>query len=166
VALSELLAGGELRLIGTLVVAAILGAGLGAERELAEKPAGLRTHILVAVAAALIVGLGDTLVDRFGADRFGELVRADPIRLMEAVVTGVSFLGAGTILRRDRGGIEGLTTAASLLLTAAIGSCVALSLWVLAVGATLLGVTVLRLIRRFEERVLAKRDRVVSEGST
>jgi putative Mg2+ transporter-C (MgtC) family protein len=74
-----------------------------------------------------------------------ELVRSDPVRIIEAVVTGISFLGAGTIiLRRGKRQVEGLTTAASILFTAAVGVCVALSQLVLAVGATLLVLLILR----------------------
>ncbi len=75
----------------------------------------------------------------------GGLVRSDPVRIIEAVVTGVSFLGAGTIvLRRGKRQVEGLTTAASILFTAAVGVCVALSQVVLAIGATVLVLITLR----------------------
>lgn len=125
--------------------AMFLGALVGLERELADKPAGLRTHILVAAAASLLVSLGDVLVRHFDLGLSREILRSDPIRIIEAVITGVSFLGAGTIIRgqgEDR--VAGLTTAASILLVAAIGVCVALSQYALAVGVTLLALLVLR----------------------
>jgi putative Mg2+ transporter-C (MgtC) family protein len=116
-----------------------LGAVVGFEREVKDKPAGLRTHMLVAGATALLVALGGTIVDGFQEELGGNLVQADPIRIIEAVITGVSFLGAGTILRhRGTLQVEGLTTAASLLFVAALGVSVALSQGVLAVGATVL----------------------------
>lgn len=128
-----------------------LGAALGLERELAGKPAGLRTNMLVAGAAALLVGLSDVLVERFGASVQDGAVRADPIRIIEAVITGVSFLGAGTIIRRrSPDQVEGLTTAASLLFAAAIGVCVAVSEEVLAVLVTAVVLMTLRWLGRLE----------------
>lgn len=101
--------------------------------------------MLVAGAAALLVALGDVVVRRLDVYLGSELVRSDPVRIVEAVITGVSFLGAGTIIRhRSKGQIEGLTTAASILFTAGVGVCVALSLAVLAVGATALVLITLR----------------------
>lgn len=141
----------ELEILGTVLVALLLGGLIGFEREDAHKPAGLRTHMLVAAAAALIVDLGDVMITHFHQQTLGSLVQADPLRLIEAVTTGVSFLGAGTILRSRHGkGVEGLTTAASVLFTAALGVSVALSQYVVAVGSTLLALITLRLIRRFE----------------
>lgn len=72
--------------------------------------------MLVAGAAALLVSLGDVVTNHFQLALGGQVVQADPIRIMEAVITGVSFLGAGTIIRSRSGGqVEGLTTAATLL---------------------------------------------------
>lgn len=143
--------GKELEILGSVLVALVLGGLIGLEREDAQKPAGLRTHMLVAAAAALIVDLGDVMIAHFSQETMGSLVQADPLRLIEAVVTGVSFLGAGTILRH-RGGkaVEGLTTAASVLFTATLGVSVALSQYLVAVGATVLALITLRLIRIFE----------------
>jgi putative Mg2+ transporter-C (MgtC) family protein len=81
-------------------------------------------------------------------------VRADPLRILSAIITGVSFLGAGTIIRRrDADAVEGLTTAASLLVTAAIGAAVALTQTALALGATALVFATLRALARVEERL-------------
>src|SRR5882672_7797337 len=120
----------ELKVAGEVAVAMLLGGLIGLEREAARKPAGFRTHMLVSGAAALFVGAGHALVMAFGEQAFGEhaavRVQSDPIGLVGAIVTGVSFLGAGTIIfRREREAVEGLTTAASLLLSAALGVCVA-----------------------------------------
>lgn len=144
-------------ILGQVALAMLLGASIGFERELVDKPAGLRTHMLVAGASALLVALGDVIVRHFdlGLDR--GLVRSDPTRIIEAVITGVSFLGAGTIIRhRSKWRIEGLTTAASLLFVAAVGTCVALSQWVLAVGVTFLVLVTLRGLG-FIERWMARR---------
>jgi putative Mg2+ transporter-C (MgtC) family protein len=135
----------QLYSLAHVALAMFLGAVIGFERELEDKPAGLRTHMLVGGAAALFVALVDVVVGTLSAELGGGLVRSDPVRIVEAVVTGVSFLGAGTIvLRRREHQVEGLTTAASILFTAGVGMCVALSQVVLAVGATVLVLVTLR----------------------
>jgi putative Mg2+ transporter-C (MgtC) family protein len=144
----------QLQTLAYVALAMLLGAIIGFEREVEEKPAGLRTHMLVAGAAALFVALSDVVVGRFGTELGAGLVRSDPVRIIEAVVTGVSFLGAGTIiLRRGRRQVEGLTTAASILFTAAVGVCVALSQLGLAVGVTLLVLAILRGLGLLEARL-------------
>jgi putative Mg2+ transporter-C (MgtC) family protein len=110
----------QAQVLGEVLLAVVLGGLIGLERELAKRPAGLRTHILVVVSSTLMVTLGNVIVSEFQQPDF---VTVDPIRIIEAVVVGISFLGAGTILRhRDEGYIEGLTTAASILVAAAIGT--------------------------------------------
>jgi len=151
----------ELKILGHVGVAMLLGAVIGFERELADKPAGMRTHMFVAGAAALLVSLADILVVRFAEDYSSGLIRSDPIRVIEAIVTGVAFLGAGTIIRRgSRTLVQGLTTAATLLFTAALGICVAVQSYVLAVGATALALLTLRLVHALEIRLRreAKKD--------
>jgi putative Mg2+ transporter-C (MgtC) family protein len=141
----------QLLIVLEVLAAMALGAIIGLDRERADKPAGLRTHMLVAGAAALFVGLGNLAVARFHSLFPDPTVRSDPIRLFEAIITGVSFLGAGTIIRRssaDR--VEGITTAASLLITAAIGATVGLSEWFLAVVLTVLVFLILHLTRWFK----------------
>ena len=135
----------QLQILAYVGLAMLLGAVIGLEREIEDKPAGLRTHMLVAGAAALLVALGDVVVRRFDVGLGKELVRSDPVRIIEAVITGVSFLGAGTIIRGSASRqVEGLTTAASILFAAAVGVCVALSQLVLAVGVTVLVLITLR----------------------
>ena len=148
---------GQLQILAHVGLAMLLGAIIGFERELEDKPAGLRTHMLVGGAAALFVALVDVVVESLNARLGSSLVRSDPVRIIEAVVTGVSFLGAGTIvLRRRERQVEGLTTAASILFTAAVGVCVALSQILLAVGVTVLVLVTLRGLG-FLESWLAKR---------
>lgn len=134
----------QLQVLGNVAVAMLLGGLVGLERQAADKPAGLRTLMLVAAGSAFIVGLGRGLVHEFAA--LGELVqiRPDPFRLVGAVVTGLSFLGAGTIMRRGRD-IEGLTTAASILVSGTLGIAVALHAYLLASGVALLTLVALRL---------------------
>jgi len=102
----------ELPALRTVAIAGGLAALLGCERELAGKPAGLRTHILVGAGAALLILLGDTAMDRFAANQGAALVQSDPIRVLQAVIVGISFLGAGTIVHARGSAVEGLTTAA------------------------------------------------------
>src|SRR5690606_16193144 len=149
--------GSQLAVLLSTAYAMLLGGVIGWERELKDRPAGFRTHMLVAGAAALLVGLGDLLAVHFSAEDYWDLVRVDPIRLIEATVAAVGFLGAGAIFRRSGGNsVSGLTTAASLLMVAAIGIAAGLHSYVLALGATLLTLAVL-LVLSWAERHLGMR---------
>jgi putative Mg2+ transporter-C (MgtC) family protein len=141
----------ELQILGVVALAAMLGGVIGLDREIADKPAGFRTHMLVSASAALMMSLANVILPNL--DINSDVVRLDPIRTMEAIVAGVAFLGAGTIIRH-KSGIEGLTTAASLLYVAGIGVAVALSQFVLAIGLTVLNLVILRGIKLFERKVL------------
>ncbi len=135
----------QLQIVGEVALAMFLGGVIGIEREAADKPAGFRTNMLVAGAAALLIGLGEVILQHFEPQAAAGFVNSDPFRLVGAVITGISFLGAGTIFRRDSSqGVQGLTTAASILFSGAIGVCVALHQFVLAVGVVVLTLGVLR----------------------
>jgi putative Mg2+ transporter-C (MgtC) family protein len=132
----------ELQLLGKILLAALLGGLVGIEREFAEKPAGLRTHMLVGAVSTLLVVLGTQIVGAFDQQ---DLIAADPIRILQAIVVGISFLGAGTILKYgadDKRTVEGLATSASILSVAAIGIAVALNAYILAGGATILNLII------------------------
>lgn len=132
-----------------LALACVLGGVIGLEREVSNKPAGLRTHVLTAAAVALFVIVGLHL-----SVTANERLQPDPVRILEAIATGVSFLGAGTIIfRKSEGVVEGLTTATSLLLCAAIAMTVALELYVLAIGVTLFALVALRGLRALETKL-------------
>jgi putative Mg2+ transporter-C (MgtC) family protein len=134
-------------------IAALFGAAIGAERELLNRPAGLRTHALLAAAAALLVELTGPLVTHLDRVPVNGVVRADPIRIAEAIVTGVAFIGAGTIFRhRSEDIVEGLTTAASLLLVSALAIAVAVGQLLLATIVTLFSLAVLRIFRRWKHK--------------
>jgi putative Mg2+ transporter-C (MgtC) family protein len=126
--------------LARLAVATALGAVIGLERELDEKAAGLRTHMLVALGAALF-----TLVSAYGFSEFigKDHVSFDPSRIAAQIVTGIGFLGAGVIFRSGFT-VRGLTTAASLWLVAAIGMAAGAGYWQGAVIATAAGVVALR----------------------
>ncbi len=149
----------ELPALRTLGIAGALAALIGWEREMARKPAGLRTHILVGIGSALLILLGDTIVERFATDQGHALVQSDPTRVVEAVIVGISFLGAGTIIQQRGAGVEGLTTAASVLVTAAIGMSVALGRAALATMVTLTVVATIYLLARLEHRLGATASR-------
>lgn len=138
---------GEWAILAEVALAMLLGGLIGVEREAANKPAGLRTHMLVAGAAALLVGTAFSLVDQSARLTPNAEVTVDPIRILQAVVVGISFLGAGTIVRgRGPEHVHGLTTAASLLMSSGIGIAVALRQFGLAIGVTLLVAVVLRAV--------------------
>lgn len=143
-----------------VLVAALLGGAIGFDRELRERPAGLRTHMLVAISAAMFVTLAEALIE-IDVDR--DLVRSDPVRIVEAIVTGVAFLGAGTIFRGTSDTVKGLTTAASLLLAAALGVAAALNLWLLATGVTVFALVVLRALGLIESRMHRGHDKSTEE---
>ena len=127
-------------MLGRVVIAVFLGGLVGLEREFAEKPAGLRTHMLVGGVSALLVMLADQMVSSFTPQN---LIATDPVRIIQAIVIGISFLGAGTILKYNRDSVrnvEGLATSASILSVSAIGIAVALDVLVLAIGVTVLNV--------------------------
>jgi putative Mg2+ transporter-C (MgtC) family protein len=148
----------QVEVLQEVLFALLLGGVIGWERESADKPAGFRTQMLVAGAAALLVGLGDALLASFDSEASRGLIQSDPIRIVEAIITGVAFLGAGTIFRRGAtDSVEGLTTAASLLMSAAIGISVALDQLPLAVGVTLLSLMVLWGMRRIEGKIRRRR---------
>lgn len=128
-------------------VAAVFGAALGWEREVTAKPAGLRTHMLVAEGAALFMVASILLAGHFA--EAGGAVRIDPSRIASTIVTGVGFLGGGMILRSgDR--VYGLTTAAGIWVAAAIGLLVGAGFYVVSGFATGLGVLTLMAMRRLE----------------
>jgi putative Mg2+ transporter-C (MgtC) family protein len=139
----------ELNLLIRLLVAAVLAAGLGWERESARKAAGLRTHMLVGIAAAVYTSISELAVSEIPPNSEG--FQADPIRVIQAVAIGIGFLGSGVIfVSRQEDRVHGLTTAASVWATAAIGIAAGLEYYVLAVGATLLLLFVLRGLARFD----------------
>lgn len=127
------------------LLALLLGGIIGYERETAGKGAGVRTNMLVCFAAYLFTHIG-TLMTGDVSDILDEgIIQADPVRIIQAMVIGISFIGAGVIIHHtasDR--IQGLTTAATLLVVAPIGVFVALGHFVPAIGVTFLTLLVLR----------------------
>ncbi len=142
----------DLNLLLRVLIALLLSSAIGWERESRHKPAGLRTHALVGVSAALFVVLAEVMINKF--NNLGGGIKLDPIAVIGATVSGIGFLGAGSIfMGRDSGRAHGLTTAASLLVTAAIGLAVGLERYVLATGCTLIVLVVMRVMRWLEARI-------------
>ncbi|MFM7094286.1 MAG: MgtC/SapB family protein [Actinomycetota bacterium] len=119
------------------LIAGILGGIVGLERGRSGKGVGLRTHALVAIAAAAAVGIGDLLVSEGGS--------GDHTRTLHAVITGIGFIGAGAILHSERG-TQGVTTATSVFLVAVIGAAVGVGLPIIAIAMTMLALIVLRIL--------------------
>ena len=132
-----------------LLVATLLGAAIGWERELRESTAGLRTHMLVALGCAVFV-----LVPLQGG-----MAPGDMSRLLQGVIAGVGFLGAGAVLKSEEGHVRGLTTAASVWATAAIGVTVGLGHEATAILVTLFTLFILAVVWRVERRMMKRRLR-------
>jgi putative Mg2+ transporter-C (MgtC) family protein len=148
--------GSELELVGRLLLAAVLGAVIGVEREIHDHPAGIRTHLLVALGSALF-----TVLSIVGFSSSSG-VAVDPSRVAAQIVTGIGFLGAGAILKYGPT-IKGLTTAASLWAAAGIGMAAGASRPVIAVAATvivLVSLWPLRLVSDRLERAAPRRFHV------
>ncbi len=137
-----------------IALAALLGGAIGLEREFREHEAGLRTHMLVAVGSALF-----TITSAYGFRDFlvagGSLVRTDPTRIAAQIVTGIGFLGAGTIIRQGLA-VRGLTTAATLWVVAAIGLSCGSGYYSAAVIATVVAFVLLGPMRLVARRFLGR----------
>jgi putative Mg2+ transporter-C (MgtC) family protein len=131
-----------------LLLASALGAIIGLDREIKRRAAGLRTHMLVSLAAAAFT-IGSWELFHMVLDEARERITADPIRVIEAITAGVAFLAAGAIIRA-RGEVHGLTTGAGMWLAGAIGLVAGLGLYGFAVLVAILGAIVVSIIRHFE----------------
>ena len=133
-----------------LVISVILGGLVGLERQIHKKGAGLRTHILVSMGSCLIM-----LTSMYIFDIYKDVISLDPSRIASGVITGIGFLGAGAIIR-DREGVKGLTTAASLWVVAGVGLAAGCGFYVACFLATALALVVLLFLGRMEKELLNK----------
>lgn len=140
----------EIELFIRLLVATILGGIIGFEREINNRPAGFRTHILVTLGSCLIM-----ILSIYGFMDESNNYQGDPARLAAQVVSGIGFLGAGTILR-EGANVKGLTTAASLWLSGGIGLAVGLGFYWLSIFAVILALISLIPLSRMEKRIFIK----------
>ena len=143
----DVMASLRLDLLGQLLLATLLGGAIGMEREVSGKPAGLRTNILICVGATLFTVLSVKLSSG----------RGDPGRVAAQILTGVGFIGAGTILHA-RGSVTGLTSAATIWVVSAIGMAVGSGAYVEAIGTTLLVMVVLAGLGFVENSVARRRS--------
>lgn len=141
----------SLDLLLRLLLAIVLGGVIGLEREISDKPAGFRTNILICLGAALFTQMS-VLIATIGVVPAGA---GDPTRIAAQIVSGMGFLGAGTILQA-RGSVRGLTTAATIWTVAAIGVTAGAGAHWLAIGATLLVILVLVILGRVERLILRR----------
>lgn len=139
--------------ISRLSLSVIFGGLVGLEREVYGRAAGLRTHIMVSLGSCLIM-----LTSLYVFDIYRTTAPVDPSRIAAGVITGIGFLGAGTILRSGEGeGIRGLTTASSLWVVAATGLAVGIGFYTAAALTTAFALIVLLFLGRFEKRVLTSK---------
>lgn len=138
-----------------LFLAVILGAAIGYEREKKRKEAGLRTFSLVALGTCFFT----ITAIYFGTGRAftGALIQVDPTRVIQAVAIGIGFIGSGLIIQK-KAQVEGLTTAAALWATAAIGIGIGLGLYILSIVGVLLVVAILVIFKSVEKKFLGKKD--------
>ncbi|OJV65683.1 MAG: hypothetical protein BGO41_07560 [Clostridiales bacterium 38-18] len=138
----------ELESVIKLIIAVVVGGLIGLERESVRRPAGFRTHILVCVASALIMDM-NLLVAK-------EFVNSDPMRLGAQVISGMGFLGAGTILK-EGATVSGLTTAAGLWAVACLGLVIGAGYYLLAVFAALLMLLTLKTFSQLERKYTGRK---------
>ncbi|MDD5561411.1 MAG: MgtC/SapB family protein [Candidatus Omnitrophica bacterium] len=149
----------DLQMIVRLLLTLFLSGAIGLERQVHRRDAGLRTHILVALGSCLIM-----LTSLYVFDIYKETASLDPARIAAGVITGIGFLGAGTIIREPEG-VRGLTTAASLWVVSGIGLAVGCGFNRMAVYATALVLIVLYLLRYIERDILNNPKLKKKEGA-
>jgi len=138
----------NLQILIKLSLSLLLSGAIGFERELHKKDAGLRTHILVCVGSCLMM-----LTSLYIFDIYKEAVSLDPVRLAAGVITGIGFLGAGTIIRSGEA-VRGLTTAATLWLVSGVGLAIGCGFYSGAIFTTILTLFALLILGKFEKNVI------------
>ena len=140
----------ELHILLNVLIASILSGIIGLEREFYAKPAGTKTNMIVGGSVALLVSLGKLITVYFNKANLGnDMVEVDPTRVIQAIIVGISFIGAGTVLQiKSEQKIKYLTTASVILFSTGVSIAVALHHYVLAVGCTLLILSIHLLIRK------------------
>ena len=146
--------------LGKLFIAAILGGIIGWERHRRGRPAGLRTHLLVCIGVTLMMLVSEHIFVQYQGHGHNSILRVDPARIAAQVVTGIGFLGAGTIMR-SRASIRGLTTAASLWVVAGIGLAVGSGFILPAFFTTVLTIAILTLNDLVEKKMKRNKYRTM-----
>lgn len=140
----------DTELVLRIVVGTALGAVIGYERDIHGRPAGLRTHAVVALASATFMVVSTHLA-YYQHYQHGDFTEIDGSRIAASVVSGIGFLAGGAILRNGIT-VQGLTTAAGLWLVAAIGLCAGAGMYIESVASTVVGIAALTMLRRFEDK--------------
>jgi putative Mg2+ transporter-C (MgtC) family protein len=161
----------DLVIVGRVAGALVIGAMIGFERSFHGRPAGFRTHSLVCIASAILM-IVTVYQNEWMTHLTHEAIRTDPTRMAQGIMTGIGFLGAGVIFKEGLT-VRGLTTAASIWITSAIGILVGIGFWMPAVIGTVATLIVLALFRVIENRLPSEfyahhmlrfpRDRVLGE---
>lgn len=151
----------EVQVLIRLTFAIVIGFFIGLEREKQHRPAGIKTHILVCVGAAVIsmiqLQMMENVIKRVLEDpSLKDILGSDPARLPAQVISGIGFLGAGTILR-TKGSVKGLTTAATLWLSACLGIGIGMGYYIVTGGAFILVMILLFVLKIFQENILGKK---------
>jgi len=144
----------EIEVVIRLVLAAIIGGAIGYEREINNRPAGLRTHVLVTMGAALMM-----LVSKYAFSDLG--IPYNPSRIASQVVSGIGFLGAGTIIMQGNV-VHGLTTAASLWTAACIGLAIGAGYYLGGITGAIIVIFTLIILRAFENSILKRRFKTLN----
>ncbi|MEE9605334.1 MAG: MgtC/SapB family protein [Candidatus Scalindua sp.] len=144
---------------GKLFIAAVLGGLIGWERERRGRPAGLRTHLLVCVGVTLIMLVSEHIFVQYQGYKQDSILRIDPARIASQVVTGIGFLGAGTIMRH-KATVRGLTTAASLWVVAGIGLAIGSGFILPAIFTAFIAIMTLILLPKVESEI--KKDKYIT----
>ncbi len=144
-----------------LLIAVIIGGLIGYEREYKKRPAGFRTHVLVCVGAAIIsmiqISIGQSTIDLVTSNvALKEVFKIDYGRLGAQVITGVGFLGAGTIIHQ-KGSVKGLTTAATIWTVACVGLAIGLGYYFLSISSAILIFMILIIFKKLEGRLIYKK---------
>jgi len=143
----------DMQIITRLTLSVLLSGLIGLERQMHRRTAGLRTHILVCLGSCLIM-----LTSLYVFDIYNHIANLDPSRIAAGVITGIGFLCAGTIIR-EREGVKGLTTAASLWVVAGIGLAVGCGFQKAALYATVLTLVVLFFLRYAEDMIFGREEK-------
>ncbi len=144
---------------GKLLIAAVLGGLIGWERERRGRPAGLRTHLLVCVGVTLIMLVSEHIFVQYQGYKQDSILRIDPARIASQVVTGIGFLGAGTIMR-FKATVRGLTTAASLWVVAGVGLAIGSGFILPAIFEAFIAIMTLILLPKVEGEI--KKDKYIT----
>jgi putative Mg2+ transporter-C (MgtC) family protein len=153
---STLLENYELAIFVKIILAAVAGAIIGLEREVHGRPAGLRTHLLVAAGACLMMIVSEAFFLKYGDLPGTGVVRLDPSRVAAQIVTGIGFLGAGVIIKEGLI-VRGLTTAASLWMVAGIGMAYGMGMLTVGTIGTAVSLFSLLVLKRLEPRIKKNR---------